>query len=308
MATSKYILSIAAGLLLAGGCKDNVEFNEDWCLDPGYRTDLIVDVDLDKTFCQYLTLDSVFPTRSDDAGLVLKYYAAAYGRNSKAPLVISRSSERRIPISLYPGKYNIVAWADYEYENSSKGANFFTDDFSELLLRNKYNYSEASLAKIGYRGAQPVSVAYTTDSVCIAAKPAMGQYRLVATDTVGYKPAKVKVSYSSKIPSAIDAQDGKFNWWWDDISFSCHPAGRLLASDLILSQSTETSVTAVVEVYDENGYLRARKKDLEIPLVNGGITTIRGNFLSVLELDEPQGGGAGLIINPEWESSFDIEF
>lgn len=294
---------------MAVGCKDNdMGINEDWCLSPDYKTDMVVDVDLDKTFSQYVTLDSVFSTRSNETGLILKYYAAAYVRNSRTPLVISSSFDHKVPISLMPGKYNIVAWADYESENDSRSANFYTDDFSELLLRNKYNYSEASTAKMGFRGVSQVPVAYTTDSVSIIAKPAMGQYRLVATDTVGYTPAKVTVRYTSKIPAAIDALDGSFNWWWDDISFSCVPNGKQIASDLVFSQPTETSVTAVVEVFDDKGYLRARKKGLKIPLVNGGITTIRGNFLSILEMDDNQGNGAGLTINPEWDASFDIEF
>ena len=136
----------------------------------------------------------------------------------------------------------------------------------------------------------------------------MGQYRLIATDTVGYKPEKVVVSYSSKIPAAINAKDDIFNWWWDDISFSTSPNGKVLASDFILSQNTETIVTAIIEIYDSDGYLRARKKNLKIPLVNGGITTIKGNFLSILEVDDNPSNGSGISINPEWDASFDIEF
>lgn len=307
MKTYKLLLSVGMGIMMLTGCKDEAVENEDWCLDPSYSRPFVVNVDIQRDFKPFVTVDSVFKTRATDSGLILKYYVAAYRGHSPEPLKVSSSFDNNVQMALTPGKYDFVAWVNYESQTKGLGANFYTDDFTELLLRNKYNYSGASIAKIGYRGSKHYSIAYTTDSLTLSASPAMGQYRLIFTDTVAYKPAKVMVRYSSKIPAAIDGKDGTINWWWDDISFTSKPSGNVLASDFILSQPTQTSVTAVVEVYDENGYLRARKKDLEIPLINGGITTIRGNFLSILELDESTGDGAGISINTEWDSSFDIE-
>lgn len=288
-------------------CKDKLEEDDDWCLKNSYKKPLVVNVELDKAFSQYTTIDSTFTTRSRSLDLILKYYVAAYTKDSTEPIVISSSFDNKVEISLHPGKYDLVSWVDYESETDGIGANYYTDDFTELLLRNKYSYFEAATEKLGYWGKKSASIAYTTDSISVLATPAMGQYRLIATDTVGYKPDKVVVNYSSKIPAAINAKDGSFKWWWDDISFSTTPNGKTLASDFVLSQNTETTVTAIVEIYDADGYLRARKKDLKIPLVNGGITTIKGNFLSILEVDDNPSNGSGITINPEWDASFDIE-
>lgn len=300
---------LALALMATPGCKDELEEDDDWCLKNSYKKPLVVDVELDKTFTQFLTIDSAFNTRSPSRALdlVLKYYVAAYSKESEEPIAISSSFDKKVEISLRPGKYDLVSWVDYESESADIGANFYTDDFTELLLRNKYSYSDASIDKLGYWGKKSASIAYTTDSISVLATPAMGQYRLIATDTVAYKPDKIVVTYSSKIPAAINAKDGSFKWWWDDISFSTTPNGKTLASDFVLSQKTETTVTAIVEIYDADGYLRARKKDLKIPLINGGITTIRGNFLSTLEVDDNPSNGSGISINPEWDASFDIE-
>lgn len=296
-------------VIVLTGCKDNVEFDEDWCLKDTYKKPLLVDVNLEKAFTQFASIDSAFYTRSSTKAqdLVLRYYVAAYTKESSEPIAISSSFDNKVSLSLNPGKYDIVSWIDYESESDGVGANYYTDDFTELLLRNKYSYSDATVDKLGYRGHKSASIAYTTDTLSITASPAMAQYRLIATDTVAYTPEKVVIKYTSKIPAAINAKDGSFSWWWDDISFSTSPNGRTLASDFVLSQNSETCVTAIIEIYDSNGYLRARKKNLEIPLINGGITTVRGNFLSTLEVDDNPTGGSGISINPEWDASFDIE-
>lgn len=308
---SSTLISTFLSLLLfsLNGCKDNVEFDEDWCLRDTYKKPLLVDVELDKSFTQFASIDSAFSTRSSTKAqdLVLRYYVAAYTKDSNEPIALSSSFENKVELSIHPGKYDIVSWVDYESESNGVGANYYTDDFTELLLRNKYSYSEASIDKLGFRGIKSASIAYTTDSLSITATPAMAQYRLIATDTVAYKPEKVVITYTSQIPAAINAKDGSFSWWWDDISFTTTPNGKTIASDFLLSQETETSVTANIEIYDSKGYLRARKKDLKIPLINGGITTIKGNFLSILEEDDNPSNGSGISINPEWDASFDIE-
>lgn len=305
-----FLVSTVSVMLLLNGCsgqQDSPDFDEDWCLDPNFRSSLVVDVDVNGSFSHYVGMDSVFRTRAalDDASL--KHYVVVYSKTKDSPVAQSEGFGNVHHLSLKPGKYTLVTWADYELKDEGKSLNFYTDDFSELLLKNKYSYEGASPVKPGYRGIREVSVAYTSDTVRVAASPAMGLYRLIATDTVEYVPAKTVVKYTSKIPSSINLRDGKFNWWWNNISFSYLPEGNLLAADHLLSQPEETSVTVSVEVYDEKGYLRARKKNLVIPLVNGGITTVRGNFLSVLDSEPDEVSGNGVSIKTEWDGDIEIE-
>lgn len=308
----KYCL--LAGLFPLVACsKDSIEEDDEYCLNPKYKVPLEVTVNLDKEFKPYKLIDSVYnKTRSKDSLPSLKYYVAAYPMTSGLPKVVKNSYEKTIPIQIHPGRYTVVGWVMYETTDESRGYNFYDDDFNELLLRSKYNYSGADEYKIAYRGAEPKNIPYNATSVAVTAKPAMALYKLVATDTAAFYPEKVIISYSSLLPSAINAKTGNINWWWRDISYNStvihqENEGDLLAADYVLSQNDqETSVTVIVEIYDEKGRLRARKKNLEIPLMNGGITTVRGNFYSVLETDNYNSAGSGISIKTEWDASFEI--
>lgn len=46
---------------------------------------------------------------------------------------------------------------------------------------------------------------------------------------------------------------------------------------------------------------------MRIPLVNGGVTTVKGNFFSVLESEPASSTGSGITIKTEWDASFEIE-
>lgn len=305
--------SLLAGLFIAVSCSKEIPEDEDWCLRDSYKTEMNVTVKLDDSFHKYATIDSVFSTRSSDTDPLLKYYLIAVPHNSIIKPFVFSSFSNKVPVMLVPGKYSFVGWADYEMPGSSTSVNFYTDDINELLLKNKYNYSGASRYKLGFRGMKESSIAYNTVKDSVMVNPAMGLYRLEATDTADYIPSKVVVKYTSLLPSAINGVTGAINWWWDDISFT-NPVKdtlggnvQLLASDYVFSQDTETSVTVTVEIYDDADILRARKTNLKIPLVNGGITTVKGNFFSYLELDKGSGGGAGISIKTEWDATFEIE-
>lgn len=305
-------ISLLTVLLPLVAChKDAVE-DEDYCLNPAYKVPLEVVVNLDPSFREYHTIDSVFMTRSSDKPY-LKYYVAAYPMTSGLPTVVKSSLDNRMQVSIHPGRYTMVGWVMYESDDKTHGYNFYDDDFSELLLKNKYNYTGADQYKVAYRAAEAKNIAYNTPSTSLKAVPAMGHYKIIATDTASFKPDKVVISYSSMLPAAIHAKSGRINWWWDDISYSSQvtpmdSVGDLLASDFVLSQDNkETRVMVTVEVYDDAGKLRARKKNVEIPLVNGGITTVKGNFYSVLDLDSDATAGSGISIKTDWDATFDIE-
>lgn len=306
-------LSILTLLLPFVSCSKDAIQDEDYCLDPSYQVPLQVVIDVDQSFNDYKTVDSVFnKTRSLDSTPYLKYYAAAYPITSGLPTVVNSSYDNKVQLKVHPGRYYMVGWVTYESSDGSIGYNFYDDDFSELLLRNKYNYTGADKYKIAYRGVEQKNIAYNTPSTSISATPMMSYYKIVATDTAAFKPDKVVIKYSSLLPAAIHAKTGEFNWWWSDISYTSQvnslKSGDLLASDYVLAQNDkETSVTVIVEIYDVTGKLRARKKNVEIPLVNGGITTVKGNFYSILEVDEDATAGSGISIKTDWDATFEIE-
>lgn len=276
---------------------------------------LTIDINVDKEFKDYRTIDTLFSkTKSSINEPYLKYYVAAYPMTDSLPVVVATSCDSKVPLKVHPSRYTMVGWVMYESPDKHTGFNFYDDDFSELLLKNKYNYSGADIYKLAYRACEAKNVPYNASSIYLTAKPVMAKYNIIATDTAQFHPNKVVIYYTSLLPSAIHAKTGRFNWWWTDISYASDvipkdSIGDLLASDFVLSQDeSETSVIITIEVYDNEGKLKARKKNVEIPLRNGGVTTVKGDFYSVLELDSDGNAGSGIQIKTEWDASFDIVF
>lgn len=311
----KFPALICLGICSLSACHDDLAENEDYCLDPSYMVPLTVDVNVDRAFRDYLTIDTLFnDTRSSDLPPYLKYYVAAYPMTDSLPTVVASSFESKVPLKIHPSRYTMVGWVMYESPDKQRSFNFYDDDFSELLLKNKYNYSGADIYKLAYRACEPKNIAHNTSYTSLTAKPAMGQYNIIATDTADFQPDKVIVYYSSMLPAAIHAKSGRINWWWSDINYT-YPVtkkgteGDLLASDFVLAQDDkDVCVTVTIEVYDDKGKLKARKKNVEIPLRNGGVTTVKGDFYSVLDLDKDGTAGSGIEIKTEWDASFDIVF
>lgn len=300
---------------MLSGCHNDFTEDENYCLNNSYKVPLRVDIDVDKQFREYKTIDTVFySTRSENLLPYLHYYVAAYPMTDSLPTVVASSYEPKVSLDIHPSRYTMVAWVMYEAPDKQRSFNFYDDDFSELLLKNKYSYTGANIYKLAYRACEAKNIPHNASGISLTAKPSMGQYNIIATDTADFQPDKVIVYYSSLLPAAIHAKTGRINWWWNDISFNSRverqdSVGDLLASDYVLAQDDrETSVTVIIEVYDKDGILRARKKNVEIPLRNGGVTTIKGDFYSILERDNDGSAGSGIQIKTEWDASFDIQF
>lgn len=300
------VLCAAFGLY---SCKD---WNMDELTDEEWlrlRCNLKVSVSVDDSFAKHLDVDSVFTTRSEgDDVPYLRYYVAVYPEDPRQEPVFDASNDSVFNLRIPLGRHHVTTWVDYEVGTRSRGVNFYTDDFSELLLRNKYNYSPGHVHKLGFRGIESLETSDWNHEVALSARPAMALYKLVATDTPSYEPGKVVIRYGAGFPSAIDLHSGNINWWWNDISYSSSHKDEVIATDYVLSQDSQTEIKLSVEIYDTDGNLRARKLNLVVPLRNGGITTLSGNFFSVFDLDPNEShGGNGISIKTEWDATFDIE-
>lgn len=310
-----YIL-LAFPLLVFSACQHTYVEDVDWCLKDTDKLQVEVSIALDSAFSDYITIDTLsVKTRNMDSPF-LKYYVAAFRENESNPAMVVSSLDSVVRMNVKPGKYTIVGWVQYCQGSDSKGCNFYDDDFTELLLRNKYSYKPGSPSKIAYRAVDSLRLALNTRNIKMVAKPAMGRYRIIATDSAGFNPSKVVVKYTSSIPAAIHGKNGEINWWWNDISYtspsvtSLGPEGDLLAYDYILAQDNEeTILVATVEIYDEFGKVKARKNKVNIPVVNGGLTTIKGDFYSSFDSKvNSSSGGGGIGINKEYSATVEITF
>lgn len=306
-------LLIGAAALLSGCSADTMEEpDEDWCLDPEYHVPLTVTVNVDNRFREYVTSDSIF-TRSAGEKPTLKYVVAAYPRDSRLPIRLLISTDSVMDVNLHPGKYTFCSWVCLEQPRGNT-LNYFTDDFNELLLKHKFNYSGDPSFKTAWRSEDLFTIPYNASYVSMTAKPAMAIYRLETTDEPDFEIGDIRVTYTSPLPAAVDGRTGLINWTWSGISYSSSLQDDLLAADAVLSQPAGTQVELMVEITDSSGEVRARKTGLEVELVNGGVTTVRGNFFSVLDpapsppvTPDPAPPSQGVGVDTKWAGTHVIE-
>lgn len=317
---------LVVGILLTGCTQSAEPSEEDDCLDPNFRAPVEVTLNVEDVFLPYAevdstryhsteTVDSVFTRgrkRADECWR-LRYYLAAYRRNESEPTEYVTSLEPKITLMLSPDKYEFVGWVDRVPENG-KSHYFYTDDFSELLMKHKYEYVADNPFKVPYRGASFQSVAYTTTSTTVDCTPAMAKYRLVATDSLSFQPGRVQITYLGALPSSVNGRTGHINYYWSDMYYDSkierQDSVHEIAKDYVLSHSDgETNVVVRVEIFDDQDNIRARCSQLVIPLRNAGVTTIRGNFFSMQDFDTPPSTlmGGGIMIDPDFDGTVEIE-
>lgn len=309
----RFSLFLPIGLLTLCACSSKDEPVEDDCLDPRFRAPVEVTLNVSKCFSPYKNIDSTRYSKVDssllrtraDASWQLRYMVAAYRRNSDEPLEVVSSLDNKVKLDLPPDKYTFIGWADY-VPCDGKSYYYHTDEFNEIMLRHKYDYTANDPWKVPYRGSLEQRVAYTTTAASVDISPAMGNYKLLATDTPEFKPGKILITYIKPMPCAVNGLSGKINYMWNDMSFESEVNDNMLASDYVLSEDEETTVYVRVEIYDDRNNLRARVRQLAIPLVNGGVTTVKGNFYSILDLDGDFQAG-GITIDTEFDATIEIE-
>lgn len=276
-------------------------------IDNTFRIDMEVLLNMDSRMFDYKDIDSTrYDTRAGSLTWGFRYCVAAYRKDDTIPYAVESSYDNIVSLNLPAGKYTFVGWADRVPTYDDKSYYFHTDDFSEIMLRHKYDYEGNDLAKMAFRGSQEIRVAYTSKSASMTLTPVMARYRLLATDTPDFTPGKVVVSYYD-LPASLNGLNGMINGRWSDVSYLSSVSGDELAMDHVLAQENEITVKACVEIYDDRNNLRARVRKVEIPLVKGGITTVKGNFYSILDLDSDESAG-GIVIDPEFEETVEIEY
>lgn len=304
-------LALFAGTVLFASCHSDNEV-EDPCLLPDYKSSVKVTLDVDTRLSDYKDVsfadDLNKQTRSSEHWH-LRYTVCAFpeGVSNAVPVASVSSLSSKLELSLPLGKYNVVAWADYVPDESLASQYFHTDDFSDLLLREKFSYSGTDAHKIGFLGSEAVTVSYRTPELTVALSPAMGQYRINATDSPDYTVGKVLVTYPHGVPSSLNALSGKICHKWYGVSFETMPTD-VVAFDNVFAESEEIKVPVKIEIYDDKGRLRARRNTLDIPLVKGGVTFVNAKIYTILDPDSgdaPSGGGMG--INGDYDDDFIIE-
>lgn len=248
-------------------------------------------------------------SRGEDS-LALRYTVWAVRPGSDKPEATAVTIGSEVDLKLPEGRFRVMAFADYvDPENVGKDKYFFTDDYRELLVMDKYGYKGNDEHSQSYWTAADVDVVKEHNCpLYLTLKPTMARVKVVATDTPKFEVGTVRMSFPETVPSAINGYDGRINYRWADVSFDAEPQKKMLTGDYFYAPLDQDSIMIRVEIYDKEGKLSARKKFLKIPYIRRGITTVCGPFYNTLEVDsvptKPSGGGVG--IDPSFDSTVEI--
>ena len=267
---------------------------------PVFDREVQVHVAVDESLAAYK--DTVY-SRSES--MVLRYTANAYQGSDIVATVVSMTPDFTMKLPM--GDCRICVFVDYVPEGTIEDYHFFTDIFSEILLKNRVNYEPAVAHRIGLYGNE---IATDSDThVNITASIAMAQYRLIASDYPDYEIGNIRISFNSAYPAAINGFNGNVCRGWSGLAFNSQCVGETIAADMVFADFDEIMLSARVEVYDTDGKLRARIKSVGIPVRRGGITTVRGPFFTTFEEDDPgpDSGGSGIEIDPSFTTDIVIK-
>ncbi len=281
------------------------------------------------------------PSDLYDMRYIINIYRSTGGDFTRVPdttIVVSKpdvsSLNYDVPLSLVPGKYQFLVWADYAAEGSLEDRYYNTSDFTAITLQGKHvgndDYRDA------FRGLQQEIIDLETTDVTVNMSRPMGKYRFVATDFdrfMSRAEASARAEWeqsraadpegTSDEPPAVDLDDYKvimaypgfmpniFNMYTNrpaDAITGITYEGRIfrlsdteaeLAFDYVFVNGEEAPVSVAVYIYDKNDKLLGASGSVTVPLMRSMLTTVKGEFLT-----SQASGGVG--VSPEFDGEFNI--
>lgn len=284
-------------------CEDD-RLSESDCFDPEVpTTDVSVHVNLDDEMKLYRNITS--RASSDYA---LRYILKSFMGAKEIGSTVSLSPDMQIKVPA--GACRLAVFVEFVPKaDTSKDYYFFTSQFEELLLRNRVNYQGNDDVKLAFHGVLDCMIDNKTKQLVMDASPAMGRFRLIPTDKPDYTVGRIEIKYPTDMPAAINGFNGVVCVTWGNVVFVSRAEGEDIGFDNIFAGSKEETVTVTVEIRDTDNTIRARIKNLKIPIRRGGITNVHLPFYTTLDPGDGEvGSGQGIGIDPSFEGVFDFEY
>lgn len=242
--------------------------------------------------------------------------------------------ETRLPA----GNYRILAWGYYVEPGSVSDLYYIVSDFRHIsLTAGADGCHPGNLeARDAFRGEAPLTVVAPSGgnsgggNAYVEMKRPMARFRFVTTDvsefltrreggqhaaglpvrpegvTAALGDYRIVVRYTSYMPSVYNALtdkpiDSAVGRWFDGVVRGLDSSTAELAFDHVFVNGNETSVQVALDIYSlrDNSKI-ASTSPIDVPLVRGKLTEIRGPFLTT-----EAGGGIG--IHPGFDGDFNIE-
>lgn len=258
---------------------------------PAYQT-----VDVNTKADNYTVRNFICVYKLDDSGEVINQEKPDYSfswTGGKASYTAS------LPV----GRYRVMAWSDHK-QDGSYAPYWDASDFTSIKMDRDHEGSDDYLR--AYKGDTLLNI--VDDGNCALTIPMaspMGKFVVLSTEE---EPAatdglKVRFSYTQYMSTAfgmfrdkpVDSKAG--------VSFEALPVAQadgtvLLGFDWVLTNGTEASVPIRMEILSD-GNTSGSVFNLNIPVVRGKVTTVRGEFLTGFSQ-------SAVSIDTEFEDTFTV--
>ncbi len=252
--------------------------------------------------------------------------------NPEKHIVVTRTPDEllnhSISATIAQGTYRIIAWADYVDVNSIQDKFYDTSALHQevSLFGNQTHYGNNDM-RDAFRSIHIANVSGSTKSISIKMERPMGMYIFIAdnleemiarsnalkapneskaTDNASSSPKlvegmfRVQFKYTGFMPSAYnivhdfnaDSSTGKS---FDSIvsAFITRSNEVVLGYDYVFINPTGGAVELAVTIFDHTGAEVAKNSNIIVPLKQGHITILRGDFTTSSTSD-------GLGISPDF--------
>lgn len=239
------------------------------------------------------------------------------------------SHDSHLELEVPAGEYDVRVWTDYVLDGHVNDFRYLTSDFASITVSEPhYGCSDSGEA---YKGEVTATVIeYQTTEKDVDMTRPMARFRFIATDirefaeqlnqagnsrgdnpdnapgrSVNPDDYHIVFRYSGYMPCTYNMfidhpTNSRVGVKFSGQMVSLSDEEMELGHDYCFTNGKETSVDVAVDVYDREGTLLASSPSVNVPLLRGHLTEIRGRFLTTRTT-------GGVSISPGYNGNINIE-
>lgn len=271
-------------------------------------------------------------TRAAEAGYILRCVAElckagtdqVVMRKQVNPMLQADGETYLVELSANKGNYDLRLWTDYARTGTPLADTYYhTEKLKAIRVATEPYTANTDARDAAYYTQADINLAETGAEIKAELQRPLAKYHLIANDVPGYRKmmeidAKkwppleqltVTVLYENFLPSTFNILTGKptdaltgIRYRWPLPAVGNEDEAVQIASDWVMVNGTESSVSVTIAVTDADGRVVSTTSGVPIAYRRGYLTTIRGDFLTA------GATGGDFQINTDWEGEFEVRF
>ncbi len=264
-------------------------------------------------------------------GCDVRYLIKAYRANNvagdnavaDATVVVTKSDidnlNHSVSIELEEGQYTFRIWCDYVKRGSRDDNYYLTSDFGEIILANRAEHQGSNEYRDAFRGVATATVSETSRQATVEMQRPMGKFEFISTDMsefaarvkadkgvqeIDWNAYRVVFCYEIFMPCSYNLLSDKTADSWQKVYFESRMTtdgeaeGEIsLGFDYAFVDYPKTTLSISVAVYEPSGGCVVMSKPIDVQIVRGELTVVKGDFLT----SKGASSSDGVAINPGYE-------